>query len=321
MLLKDTFLYMYIMELISETYHTTMLDFLAKLNEQTLDGVFTARLTPSKLSDWNKDANCAPHSIDNTVIQWLKTMLEDDVKFPSDASGHLIYPMENESYPIKKVLCFKEYGDKVGVHYHMRFVTDYKDRKSIADKFKKYWKIPKGTGKGNAAYSVRDCKAKDKTIWKNATYIAKQGECIFHAGYTLQEVEFFCTHAAKYVKMAGKLKWEQIILFNGDHIRQALKAGNFTEVVIKSIIMWHQVKDKDLPALHAFRNLVHNISFALNKKYRKGMINTVQNEYARKNKDSGYACEFHELPDELPDWYNHKVIQDNNLKIKSNLSL
>lgn len=283
------------MECISETYHTTMLDFLAKLNESTLDGVYTARLTPSKLSDWNECANVASHSIDNTIVQWLKTICEDP--------------------HIKKVLCFREYGDKVGVHYHFRFVTEYSTRKSIADKFKKYWKIPKGTGMGNAAYSVRDCKARDKTVWKNATYIAKQGDCVFHVGYTLVEVEFFCKHAAKYVKMAGKLKWEQIILFNEDQIKLALRQGDFTSVIIKTIIMWHQVKNKDMPALHAFRNIVHNISFALNKKYRQGMINTVYNEYARKNKDSGFACEYHELPDEEPDWWNEKVIQNDNLKI------
>lgn len=298
------------MELISETYHTTMLDFLTKLNEQTLDGVFTARLTPSKCSDWLQCANMQPKNIDNTVWQWLQAMFVVGYFLPTSTSDHTV----DQDPHIKKVMCFKEYGDKVGVHYHFRFVTDYKDRKSIADKFKKYWKIPKGTGKGNAAYSVRDCKAKDKTIWKNATYIAKQGDCIYYHGYTKLEVEFFCKHAAKYVKMAGKLKWEQIILFNEENIKLALTRGNFTEVVIKSIIMWHQVKNKDLPALHAFSNIVHNISFAMNKKYRQGMINTIQNEYARKNKDSGYACEYHELPDELPDWHNYKVIQDNDLK-------
>lgn len=295
------------MELISETYHTTMLEFLAELNEPTLDGVFTARLTPSKLSDWMKDANLQPSNIDNTVCQWLKTITEDCV--------HHNCSLTECDPDINKALCFKEYGDKVGVHYHFRFVTTYKDRKSIADKFKKYWKIPKGTGKGNAAYSVRDCKAKDKTIWKNATYIAKQGDCIFHAGYTLLQVEFFCKHAAKYVKMAGKLKWEQIILFNEPHIMLSLRQGDFTECVIKTIIMWHQVKNKDMPAMHAFRNIVHNISFALNKKYRAGMINSVLNEYQRKNKDLGYACEYHELPDELPDWYNKKVIPNENEKI------
>lgn len=297
------------MELISETYHTTMLDFLAKLNEPTLDGVFTARLTPTKLAKWMEDANLTPQNIDNTVVQWLKTMSDPEWEHDDRCCT------PDNLNPIKKVLCFKEYGAKVGVHYHMRFVTEYKDRKSIADKFKQYWPIPKGTGKGNAAYSVRDCKAKDKTIWKNATYIAKQGECIFHHGYTLLEVEFFCKHAAKYVKMAGKLKWEQIILFNEPHIMLALRQGDFTQCIIKTIIMWHQVKNKNMPAMHAFRNIVHNISFALNKKYRQGMINGVLNEYARKNKDSGYACEYHELPDELPDWENMKIIQDSNLKI------
>jgi len=261
----------YIMELISEQYHTTMLEFLAKLNEDTLDGVYTARLTPCKLENWNKDANLASETITNTVEQWLKTI-----------SGG------EDTAQIKKVLCFREYGDKVGIHFHFRFVTTYKTRKSIVDMFKQYWKIPKGTGQGNAAYSVRDCKTKDNTIWKNATYIAKQGDCIYHTGYSLLEVEFFCQHAAKYVKMAGKLKWEQIILFNEPHIQASLREGSFTSTIIKTIIMWHQVKNKDIPALHAFRNIVHNISFALNKKYRTGMINTVQNEYARKNKDIGY---------------------------------
>lgn len=281
------------MEYISETYHTTMLEFLADLNEATLDGVYTARLTPSKLSDWNKDANLTSETITNTVAQWLETISNEEDEESDDAEN-----------PIKKVLCFREYGDKVGVHYHMRFVTTYKTRKSIIDMLKSYWNIPKGKGKGNAAYSVRDCKTKDKTIWKNATYIAKQGDCVFYKGYTLLEVEFFCNHAAKYQKMAGKLKWEQIILFNKPNIMASLTNGTFTATVIETVIMWHQVKNKDIPALHAFRNIVHNISFALNKKYRTGMINTVQNEYARKNKDKGYEDDVQYCP---PTSMNEKV--------------
>lgn len=287
------------MELISEQYHTTMLEFLAKLNEDTLDGVYTARLTPCKLANWNKDANLTNDTITNTVAQWLETIFNE--KEPEKP----LMGDEPEN-PIKKILCFREYGDKVGIHFHMRFVTTYKTRKSIIDKLKEYWKIPTGKGKGNAAYSVRDCKTKDKTMWKNATYIAKQGDCIYYKGYSLLEVEFFCKHAAKYQKMAGKLKWEQIILFNEPHIKAALTNGTFTDVVIKSIIMWHQVKNKDLPALHAFRNIVHNISFALNPKYRTGMINTVQNEYARKNKDKGYEDGVQYCPptvlNEKPGW-------------------
>lgn len=277
------------MELISEQYHATMLEFLAKLNEDTLDGVYTARLTPCKLSDWNKDANIRPDTITNTVEHWLKTIC-------GEAGSQ-----------IKKVLCFREYGDKVGIHFHFRFVTHYKTRKSIVDMFKTYWKIPKGTGKGNAAYSVRDCKTKDKTIWKNASYIAKQGDCIYHKGYSLLEVEFFCQHSAKYVKMAGKLKWEQIILFNEPNIKASLTNGTFTDTVIKSIVSWHQMKNKDMPALYAFRNIVHNISFALNKKYRTGMINNVRNEYARKNKDAGYEDGVQYCPPtasvEEPGWF------------------
>ena len=286
------------MELISEQYHATMLEFLAKLNEDTLDGVYTARLTPCKLENWNKDANLTSETITNTVVQWLKTMQEHDYENDDES---------NPIYPIKKVLCFREYGDKVGIHFHFRFVTTYKTRKSIIDKLKSYWKIPTGKGKGNAAYSVRDCKTKDKTIWKNATYIAKQGDCVFHEGYTLLEVEFFCQHAAKYVKMADKLKWEQIILFNKPNIMASLTNGNFTATVIETVIMWHQVKNKDMPAMHAFRNIVHNISFALNKKYRTGMINTVQNEYARKNKDKGYEDGVQYCPptavNEKPGWF------------------
>lgn len=291
------------MELISETYHTTMLEFLATLNEDTLDGVYTARLTPCKCADWMECANMQPKNIDNTVSQWLQTMTTPTPGLPwpgktvSDCD-----PM------IKKVLCFKESGAKVGVHYHFRFVTDYKSRKSIADIFKNYWKIPKGTGKGNAAYSVRDCKQKDKTIWKNATYIAKQGDCIYYHGYTKYEVDFFCKHAAKYQKMEGKPKWEQIMLWNEYKLKACLRFKTFTSSIIETVIAWHEVKNKDIPGLPAFRNIVHNISWRLNKHYRTGMINTIQNEFARKNRDEGYDHVRYEPPTEdLPDWENKKI--------------
>lgn len=288
--LKDKSLYMYIMELISNQVHTTMLEFLATLNETTLDGVFTARLTPCKF-EWDVDpATLSSENMTEKITKWLS----------------LIYSVASSEHDehLKKVLCFREYGNKVGVHFHLRFVTSYKTRKSIADHIKKAFKIPKGTGKGNEAYSVRDCKAKDKTIWKNASYIAKGSDCVYFYGYTKQQVEWFCTHAKKYQKMEGKLKWEQILIWNEQAIKASLKNLTFTDAIIDSVIAWHKAKNKDIPMDHAFRKIVHNISFKLNPKYRAGMLNGIRNDYRRKNKDLGYHMTMIPPTQELEDWFN-----------------
>ncbi len=279
------------MELISNQVHTTMLEFLATLNENTLDGVFTARLTPSKFEQPLYESK----QVTETIQNWLKCLT-------GERASHACTHDPN----IKKLLCFREYGDKVGIHFHVRFVTTYKTRKSIADHIKNRFPIPKGTGKGNEAYSVRDCKAKDKTIWKNASYIAKGKDCVYHYGYTAQQVEWFCTHSSRYQKMEGKPKWEQILLWNEPAIKSSLKNHTFTDVIIDSVLAWHKAKHKDIPLDHAFRKIVHNISFKLNPKYREGMLNGIKNEYRRKNKDQGYLENtiYSPLTDELEDWFN-----------------
>ena len=295
--LKDKSLYMYIMENISTVCHTTMLEFLATLNETTLDGVFTARLTPSKFENPLHEND----QITTMTQEWLQLLTTPDMDY---VHGHHGDESPGHDPNILKILCFREYGDKVGIHFHIRFVTTYKTRKSIADHIKYAFPIPKGTGKGNEAYSVRDCKAKDKTIWKNASYIAKGRDCVFHFGYTAQEVEWFCTHAAKYQKMEGKLKWEQILLWNEPHIRASLKNHTFTDAIIDSVLAWHKAKNKEIPMDHTFRKIVHNISFKLNPKYREGMLNGIRNDYRRKNKDLGYHMTMIPPTEELEDWFN-----------------
>lgn len=280
------------MDKISNLVHTSMLEFLATLNEDTLDGVFTARLTPCK---FKRDHKLFEWQEETEVATWL---------------GCLTSPPKPEGTPslhdpnILKVLCFREYGAKVGVHYHIRFVTLYKTRKSIADHIKAHFPIPKGTGKGNEAYSVRDCKAKDKTVWKNASYIAKGNDCVFFHGYTPQEVEWFCEHASKYQKMEGKPKWEQILLWNEPALKQALGEKCFADTLVETIIKWHNLKNKEIPQEYQFGKIMHNISFKMNPKYREGMCNSLKNVYRRKNKDKGYDMVYLPPTEELPDWHN-----------------
>lgn len=282
---------MYTMDKISNLVHTTMLEFLATLNEDTLDGVFTARLCPK-----NFEKPLPVSQAEEEIILWLKCLTE-----PLSVEGSPCLKDPN----IRKVLCFREYGDKVGVHYHLRFVTNYKSRKSIADRIKGHFPIPKGKGKGNSAYSVRDCKAKDKTMWKNASYIAKGHECIFRYGYTALQVEWFCEHAAKYQKMEDKPKWEQILIWNQPALKHALGEKCFADILVETIIKWHNLKNKEIPQEYQFGKIMHNISFKMNPKYREGMCNSLKNVYRRKNRDLGYDdCVYQPPTEELPDWHN-----------------
>lgn len=293
------------MELISKQVHTTMLEFLATLNENTLEGIFTARLTPVKFA---KHAATASEMLQEALSQEYMT---DQIKSwlvalttPKADEEDDLMPSVDFDPRIKKVLCFREYGDKVGVHFHLRFVTTYRTRKSIADHIKNHFPIPKGTGKGNEAYSVRDCKAKDKTIWKNASYIAKGNDCIFHHGYNALEVEWFCKHAAKYQKMEGKKIWEQIMIWNKNQLENALANRNFANTAITAVLEWHKLKNKDIPQEYQFGKILHNISFCMNEKYRVGMINGLKNTFQRKNKDEGYDMVYIPPTEELPDWHN-----------------
>ena len=307
---------MYIMELISNQVHATMLEFLATLNEDTLDGVFTARLTPIKFDQGSVEEKYRTEHYTEQVKYWLYCLCSDyccgceGAQFCASAHEedseeyNCVCPKKDPN--IKKVLCFREYGDKVGVHFHIRFVTTYKDRKSIADAIKDHFPIPKGTGKGNEAYSVRDCKAKDKTIWKNASYIAKGNDCVFKWGYTTQQVEWFCEHASKYQKMKGKMKWEQILLSNEPALKASLGEKCFADCLVETICNWHKAKNLPVPQRYQFGKLMHNISFKLNPKYREGMLNTLKNEFRRKNKDLGYDGTIYIPPiQKLPDWLNY----------------
>ncbi len=311
--LKDKSLYMYIMELISKQVHNTMLEFLATLNEDTLDGVFTARLTPIKFDQGSVEKKYRTEHYTEQVKYWLYSLCSEHCCGCEGVHPNGdVYDLESvctcpdKDPNIKKVLCFREYGDKVGVHFHIRFVTTYKDRKSIADHIKNHFPIPKGTGKGNEAYSVRDCKTKDKTIWKNASYIAKGNDCVFKWGYTTLEVEWFCKHASKYQKMKGKMKWEQILLFNESALKRSLEEKCFTDVAVETICSWHKAKNLPVPQHYQFGKLMHNLSYKLNPKYRVGMLNTIKNVYRRKNKDLGYDGEIYMPPvEQLPDWLNY----------------
>lgn len=300
------------MDKISNLVHTTMLEFLATLNENSLDGIFTARLTPCKFENNYVEKQYQTEHYTYQLQKWLHALCDETCcgcdNDEGEGGGGELCNCPDPDPNIKKVLCFREYGDKVGVHFHLRFVTTYKTRKSIADKIKTHFPIPKGTGNGNAAYSVRDCKAKDKTIWKNASYIAKGCDCVFKWGYTSQEVEWFCVHASKYQKMEGKPKWQQILIWNLPELQYSLAENCFTEVLVETIVNWHKLKNKEIPQQYQFGKIMHNISFKLNHKYRSGMLNTLTNIYRKKNAEWSFG------DDELPDWGNQGS-KDLNLKI------
>lgn len=224
----------------------TISEFLHSLKEDTLFGVFTARLTPCKLKDWNKDANLSPDHIDNTVSQWLSSLAKDN-KFT-------------------KCMVFKEIGNTVGIHYHFRFVTTYKTELSVRQLFTSRWTPdPKLKSKGNW-YSIRDCKSKDKKIWTNATYVAKGGDRIYSYNYTEDEINTFCFFAKEYSSLCGKTKTEQILFLYSDTLKyhSTSKASD----AYACILRYHKRKGKELPEPYAIKNLMHNILMKISVQYR-----------------------------------------------------
>lgn len=238
-------------------------EFLHSLKEDTLDGVFTARLTPCKLKNWNVDANLSPEYIDNTVSQWLSSLAKDG--------------------SFQKCMCFKEIGNTVGIHYHFRFVMaehNRADRQPLVNLFKAHWTPdPNLKSKGNW-YSVRDCKSKDKKLWTNATYVAKGGDRVYSYNYTQEQIDTFCFFAKEYTALTGKTKAEQILFLYSStlHSSQELKA----QAAYDAIISFHKRKGKMLPEPYAIKNLMHNILMKISDHYRKKLKEHCIESYAFK---------------------------------------
>ena len=232
-----------------------MQEFMSTLNEETLEGVFTMRLTPSKFKQ--PDLGFAKGFIlwtQKDVIDWLQKLQKQD-KF-------------------QKCMCFREIGDKVGEHFHIRFVTKFKTRQSLANLVKESFPIPKGVGQGNSAYAIRDCKAKDKTLWKSATYIAKDGDCIYRHGYSLEDIKYFVEYSTKLKEFRGYPKFEQIIFrYQLDRKSTAELTG---KLIYDSVIDFHKVMRTEIPPLHRVQNIMHNICFKLSSIYRAGFEETIQ---------------------------------------------
>ncbi len=236
--------------------HSSMSEFMSKLNEETLDGTYTMRLTPSKMQI--NATKCEATSDD--VMSFLEEL--------------------STNGKVKKILAFREQGTKVGLHYHIRLVTEFKSRKSISDLVKLNFIIPKGKGRGNEAYAVRCCKEKDKTVWKSATYIAKEGDCCFRKGYTLADVNYFIQYGRKLSTFKGLPKYEQIIIMYGlDKISQMSLQG---KIIYDSVIGFHKSKKLEIPPGHRIHNLIHNICFKLSDNYRNAMKESICNGYDQK---------------------------------------
>lgn len=249
------------------SFYANISEFLHSLKEDTLDGVYTARLTPCKLKKWNEDVNLSPDNIDNTVKQWLSSLAKD--------------------HKFIKCMVFKEIGNTVGIHYHFRFVTNYKTELSVRKLFTAGWvPDPNLKSKGNW-YSIRDCKSKDKKIWTNATYVAKGGDCLYSYNYTQTEIDTFCFFAKEYTALTGKTKPEQILFLYSSTLysTQTHKA----RAAYAAIISYHKRKGKVLPEPYAIKNLMHNILMKISATYRKYLEEHCVNQYA-------FKCGDHQNP-------------------------
>lgn len=223
----------------------TLQDFYPKLKE-TIKGLFTVRLTPCNMQE-------------NIAADQVAETLE-------------IIAKKNDN--IKKILCFEEGSDKgqVARHYHMRFVTDYKDRKSMSDVIKANFPIG---DKGNRAYSLRKCQGKDKTLWKSATYIAKQGNLVFQVGYTEHEIAELINVGRRLAVTATTPIYKQIIcIYKLDDIPDLMPS-----YLLDIIEAYYKENNKAIPQLYQLKALMHNILYACNTTYRKRTRSQLIQEY------------------------------------------
>lgn len=219
--------------------HKNMREFMDSINEITLDGVYTCRITPGKMETPEKYTH-------EYCMNFLNKIKEID------------------NY--KKILAFKEHGTKCGRHYHIRFVTHNITRQQIVHLITKSFSWPKGKGRSNEAYSLRSCKEKDKSVWASATYIAKEGDCCFRYGYTQEQVNYFTYFGQKIATFKNIPKFEQIIIIYGlDKISQLDLRG---KDIYDAVIDFHNKKKIEIPAQHRIHNLIHNICFKLSDNYR-----------------------------------------------------
>ncbi len=243
--------------------HSTMQEFMATLNEETLEGVFTLRLTPAQFKKpFHLPVGCSVVDI----VNWLRDLQQQD-KF-------------------SKCMAFREIAPKVGEHYHIRFLTEFKTRKSLADLVKAHFPIPTGLGQGNKAYAIRDCKAKDKIIWKSATYIAKDGDCVYRHGYSFEDIKYFVEYSHKLREFRGYPKFDQIIYTYGlNNKSQAELTG---KLIYDSVIQFHRRKKKEIPPFYRIRNIMHNICFKLSSLYRLGHEENLTSQFDWKLKGGSW---------------------------------
>lgn len=217
----------------------SMTDFMKEIGEPDLSGVYTMRLSPYK--------------------NFLKTPTVED----------FIKTLEKKT-KVLKVLAFREQQPRV--HYHIRLVTTYATRKSVADFVKTFWNWKKvldyekkNPGTAQKLYSVHDCKSKDKTLWKSATYIAKEGDCVNHYGYLPCQVQKFVEYSRRLRKFKDTPKYERIIyLYN---LNNSCTASQYYDAIID----YHKVKKLEIPERYRINNLMHNICFKLSENYRTSM--------------------------------------------------
>lgn len=221
-------------ELLEKTKYT-MIDYCKEIGE-TLEGLWTVRITPEKME---------------------RNITKDEVK----EILNMIY-VSNQR--VKKILCFEEGNavNHVKRHYHLRLVTDYKTKKSLYDLIKERFPIGK---KGNGSYSIHNCREKDKTLWKSATYIAKGGDCVCHHGYDEGQVAQFIKVGRQMSVNASTPIWKKIAtiyLFDG-------LVELSSEYCFDCIVNWYEENDKILPMNFHIKQLMHNLLYKYNSHYRE----------------------------------------------------
>ncbi len=216
-----------------------------KLIGETLEGLWTVRLTPA-------------HMHQNIDTAKVGDELEDLIK---------------TNTRVNKIICFEE-GDDLGEtarHYHIRMVTDYKTKKSVSDLMKRIFPIddpdPLVPKKGNRALSVHDCKGKDRSVWHSATYIAKMGQLVYQYGYSDGKIAEIIKIGRQLMFKKGIPIYRQIIVIYKLDTYLELQPDDLMEIVQE----YYKEFNKPMPEIFRLKSLMHSILFACNSTYAKNV--------------------------------------------------
>lgn len=223
-----------------------------------LFNVWTIRLTPSKIKGL----------VLNREYLYKKLTTLNEIKFP-------------------RILAFREISKAGVLHFAVRFVsTVWKNRSGVKQTLEKL--IPEL--EGNSSYSTHKCYINgvlfDDNLMKSLTYTCKDGDLVFNRGYIQQHVDQFIEKGSVLAQESSLPLYKKISKYIIKSCGSDLPTGR---QVMKGIIDYYKKYKKTCPPQKApLFNMLHNIKYEIDEKYRMHYAYEMCSYYDNLGKDHTY---------------------------------